>query len=172
MSAGALRYRLIDTVSGTAALLAGSRGLRRVYLPQKSAEAARRAVLRQHPGAVEDARLLPRLARDLADYFAGRVVNFDAPLDFTDARLFDASVWRACASVEYGNVSTYKNLARALGKPAAARAVGGAMGRNPWPVVVPCHRILRSDGSAGGYSGPGGVQFKKRLLAMEAAATR
>ena len=79
------------------------------------------------------------------------------------------AVWKACRAVGYGKTTSYGELARRAGRPGAARAVGTAMRRNPWPIVVPCHRVLKGDGSIGGYSGRGGVKFKRQLLEMEAA---
>ncbi|MBU0617216.1 MAG: MGMT family protein, partial [Planctomycetes bacterium] len=76
-----------------------------------------------------------------------------------------------CRRVCYGQTRSYKQLAEQLGRPGAARAVGTAMSRNPCPIVVPCHRVVRSDGSLGGFSGPDGVNTKHRLLQMEAAAS-
>jgi methylated-DNA-[protein]-cysteine S-methyltransferase len=81
--------------------------------------------------------------------------------------LFSQSVWRACAEIPAGETRTYGWIARRIGKPGAARAVGRALGANPFAPVIPCHRVVRSDGSIGGYSGPGGIQTKKKMLQKE-----
>lgn len=165
-----LAYRIVPTAAGHVGLVAGPDGLRRVLLPERTAAAARRGVLTEFPDAAADDELLPDLARALVRYFAGEAVDFDVPLDFAAAGPFARRVWDACRRIGYGRTSTYAALARAAGRPGAARAVGGAMGRNPFPIIVPCHRVLRSDGGLGGYSGPLGIGFKRRLLDLEAAA--
>jgi methylated-DNA-[protein]-cysteine S-methyltransferase len=81
--------------------------------------------------------------------------------------LFYQKVWLACARIPSGKVMTYKQLAAAIGHPGAARAVGTALSKNPFAPVVPCHRVISSDGSMGGYSGPGGVKRKRQLLEQE-----
>jgi methylated-DNA-[protein]-cysteine S-methyltransferase len=163
----ALGYRLIETRLGTMAIVGSSAGLRRVILPQKSARAATQAVGEAEPTATADPALLPEVADKLRAYFTGERVTFRVRLDAPDSTPFTASVWDACRAVAYGKTATYAELARRVGRPGAARAVGMAMARNPLPIVVPCHRVLRSDGGLGGYSGPGGVGFKQVLLEME-----
>ncbi len=165
-----LCYRTLQTSFGHVGFVAGGRGLKRVYLPEKSAAALRRTIQRDYPAADESPALLPGFTRQLQQYFDGDQVTFDVPLDCADANAFEARVWRACRKVQYGRTATYKDLAARVGKPNAARAVGNAMGRNRFPIVVPCHRILRSDGALGGYSGPLGLPFKQRLLTLESAA--
>lgn len=81
--------------------------------------------------------------------------------------LFSQSVWRVCAEIPAGETRTYGWIARRIGKPGAARAVGRALGANPFAPVIPCHRVVRSDGSLGGYSGPGGIQTKEKLIQKE-----
>ncbi len=160
-------YRTISTPFGFVAFVAGARGLRRVYLPEKSEAAMQRAVTRDYKEATEDPRLLPELAAQLRAYFEGKQVEFDVRLDCAEAGAFHARVWNSCRKVGYGQTTTYKGLATKVGQPNAARAVGNAMGANPFPIVVPCHRVLKSDGSLGGYSGSQGLAFKRRLLEME-----
>jgi O-6-methylguanine DNA methyltransferase len=163
------RFRVIETDAGWVGIVATARGLRRVLLPAATAAAARAAVRRWCRGATEDAGLMPRLATDLVRYFRGEPVEFAVKFDWSGGE-FETRVWRACARIPYGRTGTYKSLAERVGRADAARAVGRAMGHNPCPIVVPCHRVLRSDGGLGGYSGPGGVAFKQRLLNMESAA--
>lgn len=80
---------------------------------------------------------------------------------------FSQSVWRACAEIPRGETRTYGWIAERIGKPAAARAVGRALGANPLAPVIPCHRVIRADGQMGGYSGPGGIKTKFRLIVLE-----
>ncbi len=163
-------FRILSTKLGAVGIVAGERGLRRVYLPERTVGGLRQRIRREFPNAAEQATLLPRLADALRRYFAGQRVAFDVPLDWDGASPFEQAVWKACAGVRYGQTVTYQELGGRVGRSRAARAIGRAMARNPLPIVVPCHRVLRSDGGLGGYSGPGGVAFKRRLLEMEAAA--
>lgn len=163
-------FRVFDSVRGTLGFVASARGLHRVYLPQADADALRRTIRTAYPDAVEDEGLLPELADQFQRYFAGERVTFDARLDWSEHTNFEIDVWRACAEIPYGVTGSYKDIAERLGRPGGARAVGLAMAHNPFPIVVPCHRVCKSDGGLGGYSGPGGIDFKQQLLEMEAGA--
>jgi methylated-DNA-[protein]-cysteine S-methyltransferase len=114
------------------------------------------------------AETLARAADQLGEYFGGNRHLFDLPLDFRGVTPFTRSVLEATATVDFGRLETYRGIAGRIGKPGATRAVGNALGRNPLPVVVPCHRIVRSGGGIGGYTG--GLWIKERLLALEGAA--
>lgn len=111
--------------------------------------------------------LLQRAARQLAQYFAGQRRQFDLPLRLDTGTAFQNAVWQELLGVAAGNTITYGALAKQLGKPAAVRAVGAAVARNPISVVVPCHRVLGADGSLTGYAG--GLQRKTALLQLEGA---
>lgn len=113
-------------------------------------------------------RVLDTAATQLAEYLAGQRRDFTLPVDTALASGFRGQVQRRLADVEYGHTATYREIAVALERPGAVRAVGTACATNPLPLVWPCHRILRSDGGLGGYRG--GVEAKQRLLAMESAA--
>ncbi len=165
-----LEYRIFATGAGYLGIVASERGLRRVYLPHGSRRVLTARIRRDFPGVLESPRLLEDLVEALRRYFAGQPVEFDVPLDLHGASAFEAAVWRACRKVAWGQCVTYKQIAERVGRPNAARAIGMAMRRNPWPIVVPCHRVVRSDGRPGGYSGPGGPEFKVRLLEMERSA--
>lgn len=110
-------------------------------------------------------RVIDRVVSQLDEYFGGQRDEFDLPLDLSGLPSFTRDVLEATANVPFGRLDTYRGIAARIGKPAATRAVGNALNRNPIPVVVPCHRIIRSDGSAGGYGG--GLDIKFRLLALE-----
>lgn len=109
--------------------------------------------------------ILERTAAQLREYFGGERSLFDVPLDWGPMGPFQRAVLEATAAVPFGALDTYAGIARKIGKPKATRAVGNALGRNPIPVIVPCHRIVRSDASLGGYTG--GLQIKERLLSLE-----
>jgi len=164
------RYRALNTRLGHLGFVASPRGLRGLWLPQADAEALRRRILRQFPGAVEDQGLMPALVDALRRYFAREIVAFEAPIDWGGYTDFQVAVLQACRRIPYGRTRSYGALADQVGKPRAARAVGAVMKRNACPIVVPCHRVIAGDGSLGGYSGTGGVALKRRLLVMEEEA--
>ena len=114
-----------------------------------------------------DDALLRRAADQLHAYFAGEMLAFDVPLDLQGTP-FQRRVWQALLAIPGGETRSYGEIARALGSAAAVRAVGGAVGRNPVSVIVPCHRVIGSDGSLTGYAG--GVDRKRALLKLEGAA--
>ncbi|HBC74863.1 MAG TPA: cysteine methyltransferase [Candidatus Wallbacteria bacterium] len=103
--------------------------------------------------------------KELADYFAGRLKKFRQKIRFKTGTEFQRLVWKVLAEIKCGDVFTYKELSEKIGKPEAARAVGNALGKNPLPLVIPCHRVIRSDGSLGGFTG--GTDIKKTLLEIE-----
>jgi methylated-DNA-[protein]-cysteine S-methyltransferase len=105
----------------------------------------------------------------LQEYFAGKRRRFDVPVDFSQMTPFQQNVLQTAVTIPAGKVLTYGQMARTIGKPRASRAVGQALGSNPVPIIVPCHRIIGSDGSMTGYSGGGGVASKKWLLRLEGA---
>jgi methylated-DNA-[protein]-cysteine S-methyltransferase len=107
----------------------------------------------------------PLIRKELKEYFENGGEEFTQKIGFTKGTEFDMNVWLTLQEVPYGETRTYKWLAEKVGKPAASRAVGQALSRNPLPILLPCHRIIESDGSIGGYSG--GVDIKRRLLEIE-----
>ena len=108
------------------------------------------------------------LAAELSLYLEGRLSSFKTDVDLSSGTRFQKAVWKKLLEVPYGEVITYKDLARAVGSPNGARAVGNAVGANPVPIVIPCHRVLASNG-LGGYTC--GVEIKKDLLRLEGALT-
>lgn len=117
---------------------------------------------------VEPANLLLRQAMlQLEEYFAGTRATFELPLDLQGGTAFQQSVWQALLSIPRGGTTSYGTLSQRIGQPAAVRAVGAAVGRNPVSIVVPCHRVLGSDGSLTGYAG--GLERKGALLRLEGA---
>jgi methylated-DNA-[protein]-cysteine S-methyltransferase len=122
--------------------------------------------LERSPDAEPEARQnLSRAAAELEEYFSGRRAQFDIPLDWGAMPPFRRAVLEATAAVPFGHVDTYAGIARRIGQPKATRAVGNALGHNPIPVIVPCHRVIRSDASLGGYTG--GLDIKQHLLQLE-----
>ncbi len=156
----------MKTPLGTIGIAVGPKGLLRIDLPGKRPAGRRRPPAPGYedlPVEAEDARVA-EVKRQLGEYFAGRRRRFALPLDPAGTE-FDRTVWRQVGKVGYAEVATYGDVARAIGRPAAFRAVGAANGRNPLPIVVPCHRIVGSGGRLTGYGG--GLGLKARLLRSE-----
>ncbi|HEX8572107.1 MAG TPA: methylated-DNA--[protein]-cysteine S-methyltransferase [Allosphingosinicella sp.] len=141
-------------------------------LPETSDERARASLERRFPGAVqaEPPPFAAQAIAKIAGLLAGdRTGLNDIELDLAGAPEFDRSVWEVTRLIPCGEVRSYGEIARAIGSAQAAQAVGLALGRNPVPIVVPCHRVLAADGRSGGFSAPGGVTTKFRILAIEGA---
>jgi len=162
-----MKYELVDTEWGSFGLVTRGDRLVATFLPRRGRDDVERAIRSLFPGAVKGHRLLPRFRRQVTAYFAGKPTDFSVKLDLSDHPPFRRSVLEACRRIKYGRTASYGDLARAAGVPHAARAVGGVMAHNPMPIVIPCHRVLRSDGSLGGFSSPDGVKEKARLLHLE-----
>ncbi|MQA97182.1 MAG: methylated-DNA--[protein]-cysteine S-methyltransferase [Streptosporangiales bacterium] len=162
-------YRTIDTPVGALLLGATERGLVRVAYEQEGFDEVL-AVLaeRVSPRVLYAPKRLDRAARELDEYFDGTRHAFDLPLDHALSAGFRGTVQRYLPRIGYGHTLTYKQVAELVGNPNAVRAVGTACATNPLPVVVPCHRVLRTDGSLGGYIG--GLDAKTTLLTLENAA--
>ena len=111
--------------------------------------------------------LLKLAKAELEKYFAGNLTKFTFPIDISNGTDFQRSVWKEIQKIKFGQVKTYKDIAEAIGKPLAARAVGGAVGSNPVPLAVGCHRVLGATGKITGYSGGKGLPTKRILLKLE-----
>jgi methylated-DNA-[protein]-cysteine S-methyltransferase len=156
---------LIETNAGWAAVAGSDSGICGLMFPNETPGAS----LGMAKSRWSDARLVDKDPSGVADavarYFAGEGVRFECDLDYGCAGEFDVSVWNAARSIGYGEVRKYGWIADVIGKPGGARAVGQALGRNPIPLIVPCHRVIRSDGGLGGFAL--GLEWKDRLLRME-----
>jgi methylated-DNA-[protein]-cysteine S-methyltransferase len=164
-------WTVVSTDIGPLLLAATREGLVNVVFHATDSvrdKALERLASRLGAGLVEDAGspLLAEAIRQVAEYFAGELRDFELPLDWSLITGFNRQVLRELASgVPYGTVVGYGDLAGRVGQPGAAQAVGVAMGSNPLPVVVPCHRVVESDGGIGGFGG--GLETKRKLLALE-----
>jgi methylated-DNA-[protein]-cysteine S-methyltransferase len=164
-------YALVDSPVGTLVAAVTPAGLVRLayqdfnggldVILEQLAERVSPRIL-ERPDRVDDVR------RELDEYFTGRREHFDVPLDWTLTSPFQREILRATFAIPCGQTRTYGEIAAEAGSPGAARAAGTALGRNPIPVIVPCHRILRGGGALGGYTG--GLDRKRLLLGVEGAA--
>jgi methylated-DNA-[protein]-cysteine S-methyltransferase len=108
------------------------------------------------------------IIQKLKRYCSGEKVSLgDVPRDWSSLTAFQQKVLRAAAQIPYGSVDTYGGLARTIGSPQSARAVGNALAENPFPLLIPCHRVVKGDGSIGGFSAPSGIKLKERLVRLE-----
>ena len=170
-SAGLLdvAYTVIDSPVGRLILAATEEGLVRVAFECEGVETVLQDLsIRISPRLLEAPERLAAPAAQLKEYFAGTRHSFDLPLDLQLTSGYRRTVVQALQGIGYGRTVTYAGIAALTGNPGAVRAVGTACGRNPLPLVIPCHRVLRSDGTTGGYRG--GPAAKKILLDLEAAA--
>jgi methylated-DNA-[protein]-cysteine S-methyltransferase len=167
-----LRYAVLDTPAGRVVAAATTRGLVRLAYEDwnggvdRIVEALAASI---SPRILEQPAALDAVARELDEYFAGRRRTFDLPLDWSLCTPFARRVLGATRRIPYGQVATYGEVAERAGSPGGSRAAGNALGSNPMPIVVPCHRVVRTGGALGGYTG--GVERKELLLGLEHAAT-
>lgn len=165
-----MHYCLFDTAIGITGVAWSEQGLTRLQLPEAGRAATERR-LRGHSASIAESQAPPQIARAIGavqKYMAGERIDFSGiKLDLTGVGPFHRSIYEALCRVGWGETTTYGALARQTGDPGASRAVGQAMGRNPVPVIIPCHRVLASGGKPGGFSAFGGAITKQRLLALE-----
>jgi methylated-DNA-[protein]-cysteine S-methyltransferase len=160
-------YTSIDSPLGPLVVAATPKGLVRVSYSQFRGEdeVLEELARRVSPRVLEAPARLDPVRRELDEYFEGRREDFDVPIDWSYLAGFTREVLRATAAIPFGDVSTYAGVAAAAGSPRATRAAGNALGANPMPVIVPCHRVLRTGGQLGGYTG--GLERKEFLLRLE-----
>lgn len=162
-----MHYCSFETRSGWVAIASRDGRLSRCVLPRPTREQALKALNAGLPEqAVEDEAAFGDLPGKLRNYFEGEKVDFSGvALDLDGQPEFVTKVLLACRDIPYGTAVTYRDLARLAGSANASRAVGNAMARNPLPIIVPCHRVLASNGGLGGFAG--GLDLKRRLLELE-----
>ena len=153
-----MTYAAIKSPVGPLLLAADDAGLREILFVNGRHSA------RPNPSWKEDEKPLKEIIRQLHSYFAGKLENFDLPLA-PRGTPFQLEVWRRLCEIPYGETMSYVELARRIGNPNASRAVGLANGSNPIPIVIPCHRVIGSNGKLTGYGG--GLPIKEKLLALE-----
>ncbi len=163
-----LNYVIFNTDQGWLGIVGSARGLRRITLPHPSAQEIRQQLGDATNHATRSPHLFQNLIERFILYFGGHKVNFPDELDLSEATDFQREVWEATRLIPYGETRSYTWVAAQIRQPKAVRAVGQALGRNPLPIIVPCHRVLASDGQLGGFSG--GIEMKKHLLYLEGSA--
>ena len=158
-----MNYAYLDTPVGTLLIAGDASAVLQITFPSRGKAAKAEA------GWVESQRgPVAEAVRQLREYFAGERTEFDLPLAPRGTE-FQRSVWRQLRGIPYGETISYGELARRVGNPKASRAVGSANGKNPLPIVIPCHRVIAGDGTLGGFGG--GLPTKQTLLALEQGAS-
>jgi methylated-DNA-[protein]-cysteine S-methyltransferase len=157
------------TAGGWIGIKGTSNGLQQLNLPVNTEQAAINALENESsPSDVIPAQI-KELKKRLSAYFNGQKIAFPDKLDYAGYTPFQSRVWEAARKIPYGQTRSYGWIAQQIGNPKASRAVGQALGRNPFPIIVPCHRVIAGDGGLGGFSG--GLDMKNKLLALEKALT-
>ena len=154
----ATTFRTIESPLGPIHVIAEETGLTGLLLPGDSGVIPNDAT---EGGIVADAAAL-----QLTEWFAGNRMSFDLPLA-PHGTEFQQQVWHALSDIQFGTTASYGDVAKAIGQPMATRAVGAANGRNPIPIIIPCHRVIGANGTLTGYSGGAGIETKRRLLDHE-----
>lgn len=157
----ALYYTEVDSPVGKLVIAVSERGLVKLEFPGRT-----KAVKSADPPNPAQQKLVSKCERELAEYFAGNRREFTLPLDLRGTP-FQLACWDALLAIPYGETRSYADIARTVGRPAGFRAVGLANNRNPMAIIVPCHRVIASDGTLCGYGG--GLDLKRRLLELEGA---
>lgn len=168
-------FALFDTEIGRCGIAWGPRGIVGACLPEASDDAARARLRRRYPQAMETAppAEIRRICDAVVALTRGEPVAFtDVTFDMDGVPAFNRQVYDIALRIPPGATLTYGEIATRLGQPEAARAVGVALGQNPFPPLVPCHRILMAGGRIGGFSAPGGITTKRRLLAIESVLAK
>ncbi len=160
-----LFYAVFNTARGWVGILASSKGLLSVTLPQPTKQRAFDSLGQREGQAELSPDTLKSTIERLQSYYSGKKTSFPDKLDFSFATPFQKRVWKATRLIPYGETRSYGWVAKQIGQPLAARAVGQAVGRNPFLIVVPCHRVIASDGGLGGFGGD--LEAKQALLELE-----
>ncbi|MFA5292484.1 MAG: MGMT family protein [Phycisphaerae bacterium] len=171
MSKTELKYVIFQTAWGFFGLLADGKGLLRVTLPMSDFKTAKRYLLvGTFSKTKQDLNLCPALQKSVTAYYKDSYVNFyklKLALNWENLTDFYKKVLNVCIKIPLGQTITYSELAKRAGFPKAARAVGSVLAKNPLPLIIPCHRVIRSDGKIGNFSAAGGSKTKKKMLEHE-----
>ena len=160
-------YSIFKTRLGWCGVVENNGLIKRIVLPCANKRLVSQRIHKECPEAKENSSKLKKVSQLIIDYLNGEKKRLDFPIDLTGYTNFEKQVYKSLCRVPYGEVTTYGKLAKSAGNPRAARAVGNAMAKNPLPLFIPCHRVVKSDGAIGNFSALGGVALKKRLLELE-----
>jgi methylated-DNA-[protein]-cysteine S-methyltransferase len=163
-----IKYAIVPTSWGEILLAGSSRGLCGLALPPARKCDPHRRAKKIWNGCTHAGSLLQDLQKHIAQYFEGEPIDFNASVDLTELSDFQRKVLTAAKQLKYGQTITYGNLGKSIGQVNAVRAVAQALGQNPIPLVIPCHRVVASDG-IGGFSAEQGIKLKQRMLDLEAS---
>jgi len=168
----ATKYTIFETKWGYFGLAGTEKGLLRSHLPLNDPEKVKSRLLIFSQAPRFEKRLFKTVQDQITAYFEDACINFktDIPIILDCTGNFSRVVLSACRDIKFGEVLTYSALAKRMGRPKASRAVGNALAKNPLPLIIPCHRVIRSDGKIGGFSAPGGMNTKAKLLRHEQQA--
>jgi methylated-DNA-[protein]-cysteine S-methyltransferase len=149
----------------------GAGGILRVFLPEPEKASVSKKIKFFFPKSLPDEASLAEETGVFEKYFSRCIPDFAFELDFSGSTWFQRTVWSVAAEIPYGQTRTYGWIAERIKKPNAARAVGNALGLNPFPIIIPCHRVIRQNRGLGGFSAPMGTRLKEKLLRLEGAGT-
>ena len=164
-----LKYITFKTDMGWIGISGSTKGLLRITLPQPSVDEVRQLLGDSVNRAIRSHQLFDDLMKRLKSYFSGHRITFPDKLDLSQGTHFQREVWENTKLIPYGETRSYAWVAEQIKKPRATRAVGQALGKNPLPIIVPCHRVVASNGKLGGFGG--GVEMKRYLLSLEASTS-
>jgi len=162
-----MRYFIFKTLLGWMGVVGSEKGLKRIILPHTGRAEVKKIIFQQFPKVKEDNVFFKSPAEILIKYFEGEKITRCFSLDESGNTEFLVKVWKATQSISWGEVRSYTWLSTHIKNPGSFRAVGNALGKNPFPIVVPCHRVIRKDGTLGGFSAPEGILLKQKLLQLE-----
>jgi O-6-methylguanine DNA methyltransferase len=164
------KYNIFLTAWGWVGLAVDWKGLRALVLPEEKKEDVLLKIKKELKcnNLIEEKGGWEDLIKDIREYFTGKKVDFsDWQLDLDEYTDFQKSILQTVKKIPYGKIQTYKKVAEAANYPKAYRAVGNTMRNNPLPLIIPCHRVIKSDGTLGGFSGKEGIALKKKMLDLE-----
>jgi methylated-DNA-[protein]-cysteine S-methyltransferase len=160
-------HTTFKTSFGWCGLIKGKKGLKRIFLPEKNKQELISKIKDFCPLSVLSKDGFEKEIKGISAYFMGDNNNFSFVLDFSGSTNFQRMVWSETAKISFGKTRTYQFIAEKINRKNSARAVGNALGKNPFPVVIPCHRVLRADNKLGGFTAAGGIKLKEEMLKLE-----
>lgn len=162
------KYTIFQTRWGYFGLLGSEKGVSRTFLPVTTRRQVKDALLSSPETPAFDPEVFATLQERITAYFEGTYIDFsDVKVDWGSMTEFSRTILNACRKIKYAQTTSYSQLAKLASRPKAARAVGTALSRNPVPLITPCHRIITSTGKTGGFTAPGGIKQKEKMLLLE-----